>query len=135
MADDGGNGGDHLDPRALGGDEVFGDGHRQRAFQEVTGECDRGCAAAECPQDVGSAGSSTAIGGQIDVAIDPRNDHAGRDRPHQVPDRGGYYCLLSTRHSALSTVDYRYVMSGHLAVVNAGGWGTALAALLGRSGH
>src|SRR6185295_13171245 len=30
---------------------------------------------------------------------------------------------------------YRQGMDGHLAVVNAGGWGTALAALLGQAGY
>jgi len=77
-----GDRGDQLGPRVVGagGDQQSNGQNRQQALQEIAGERDRGRASAQRAQDIGGAGPTAAVGGQIDVAIDAGDDDTCRNR-------------------------------------------------------
>src|SRR5438309_11657667 len=91
MTQDGGDAGDQLEPRVVrdGGDHQSDRENREQPLQKIAGEGDRGRATAESAQDIGSARTTAAVGGQIDVAVDAGDDDASRNRAEQVSDKGG----------------------------------------------
>src|SRR4051812_5154950 len=139
MADHGRCCRDHLDPGVLGRDHELDRGHGQHAFEEIPEKRDSGSTTTERAQHICRSRAPAAVRGQVDVLVDPADDHARRDGAQRIANHCRNDNLLpgnQVRNSPLTAfVHYRLHMPGHLAVVNAGGWGTALAVLLGRAGH
>src|SRR5438105_9344027 len=114
MTQDGGDAGDQLEPRVVrdGGDHQSDRENREQPLQKIAGEGDRGRATAERAQDIGSARTTAAVGGQIDVAVDAGDDDACRNRSEQVSDKGGQGDLLRGNQGDSRGASSAYIISG-----------------------